>query len=81
MANDWKYYRLEPKGRTAWAAEKEYFSFRREVMSHGISPSQQKALEEKKQAVQSAKAALADLVGLNPCMDQFLNRHPKYVPR
>jgi hypothetical protein len=50
-------------------------------MLHGTSHTQQAALEEKSRTLQSAKVAVADLVGLDPCMNQFLNRHPKYVPR
>ena len=80
MPDDWKFYSQEPEYKAARAAESDYHALRRELMLHGSSPFQQMALEEKKRALHSAKAAVANLVGLNPCMNQFLNRNPKYLP-
>jgi hypothetical protein len=81
MSDNWKFYSREPEYKAARVAENDYHVFRRELMLHGTSHTQQAALEEKSRTLQSAKVAVADLVGLDPCMNQFLNRHPKYVPR
>jgi hypothetical protein len=79
MSDDWKFYSQEPEYKAARVAENDYHTFRRELMLHGASPSQQTTLEEKKRALLSAKAAVADLVDLNPCMNQFLDRYPRYL--
>jgi hypothetical protein len=80
MSDDWHFYSREPEYKAARVLENDYHVFRRELTICGVSPLQQIALKEKKEALNSAKRAVAELVGLNQCMNQFLNRDPKYIP-
>jgi hypothetical protein len=77
MPDDWKFYSAEPEYKIARAAENDYFAYRQQLMMDS-STGDQSVLSQKKLAVLNAKSAVAELVGLNPCMDQFLGRHPAF---